>query len=119
MADLSDADLEQRLADPGIVRNRLKVNAVRTNARAFLEVAGRARQLRQLPLELGRRQAAAQRLARGRATSRRRRRWPRASAATCKKRGFTFVGPTIVYAYLQSTGVVNDHIVSCFRYGEV
>ena len=36
-----------------------------------------------------------------------------------KKRGFTFVGPTIVYAYLQSTGVVNDHIVTCFRYGEV
>ena len=36
-----------------------------------------------------------------------------------RKRGFTFVGPTIVYAYLQSTGVVNDHLVSCFRYDEV
>ena len=36
-----------------------------------------------------------------------------------KKRGFTFVGPTIVYAYMQSTGVVNDHIVSCFRYAEL
>jgi DNA-3-methyladenine glycosylase I len=36
-----------------------------------------------------------------------------------KKRGFTFVGPTIVYAYLQSTGVVNDHVVTCFRYSAV
>jgi DNA-3-methyladenine glycosylase I len=118
VADMSDADLEQRLADPAIVRNRLKVNAVRTNARAFLEVQAEhgsfdsylwnwvdGRPLRNAWREKGEIPA----------------KTPLAESISrdLKKRGFTFVGPTIVYAYLQSTGVVNDHIVTCFRYGEV
>jgi DNA-3-methyladenine glycosylase I len=114
-AAMTDAELEQRLADPGIVRNRLKVFGVRKNARAFLELQAErgsfdaylwgwvdgeplinAREgLADLPSST-----------------------PLAEAISkdLKKRGFTFVGPTIVYAYLQSTGVVNDHVVSCFRY---
>src|SRR6476620_2281520 len=101
VADMSDADLEQRLADPAIVRNRLKVNAVRTNARAFLEVQAEhgsfdsylwnwvdGRPLRNAWREKGEIPA----------------KTPLAESISrdLKKRGFSFVGPTIVYAYLQS-----------------
>jgi DNA-3-methyladenine glycosylase I len=114
-AAMTDAELEQRLADPGIVRNRLKVFAVRKNARAFLELQAEhgsfdawlwdwvdGRPLINARTGLGDLPAST----------------PLAEKVSkeLKKRGFTFVGPTIVYAYMQSTGVVNDHAVSCFRY---
>jgi DNA-3-methyladenine glycosylase I len=118
VADMSDADLEQRMLDPGIVRNRLKVYAARKNARAFLElqaehgsfdsylwdwVDGRPlRNPRQAMADVPAVTPLAESISRD-----------------LKKRGFTFVGPTIVYAYLQSVGVVNDHVVSCFRYAEL
>jgi DNA-3-methyladenine glycosylase I len=115
VAAMSDADLDERMADPGIVRNRLKVKAARTNARAFLDLQaergsfGRylwdwvdGTPVRNAWRERGEVPAVT----------------PLAEAVSrdLRKRGFTFVGPTIVYAYLQSTGVVNDHLVSCFRY---
>ena len=114
-AAMTDAELEQRLTDPGIVRNRLKVFAVRKNARAFLELQAEHGSFDAwlwgwvdgTPLIDARTGAgdvpASTPLA-------------EAISKELKKRGFTFVGPTIVYAYLQSTGVVNDHVVSCFRY---
>jgi DNA-3-methyladenine glycosylase I len=118
VADMSDADLDERMLDPGIVRNRLKVYAVRKNARAFLElqaergsfdsylwdwVSGEPlRNPRQAMADVPAVTPLAETISRD-----------------LKKRGFTFVGPTIVYAYLQSTGVVNDHVVSCFRYAEL
>jgi DNA-3-methyladenine glycosylase I len=118
VAAMSDADLEERLADPGIVRNRLKVYAARTNARAFLELQAErgsfddylwswvdGRPVRNAWRE-GSEIPAKTPLAEG-------------ISRDIRKRGFTFVGPTIVYAYLQSTGVVNDHLVTCFRYGAV
>jgi DNA-3-methyladenine glycosylase I len=115
VARMSDAELDERLADPGIVRNRLKVRAVRTNARAFLELQAErggfdrylwdwvdGEPVRNAWRERGQVPAVT----------------PLAEIISrdLRKRGFTFVGPTIVYAYLQSTGVVNDHLVSCFRY---
>jgi DNA-3-methyladenine glycosylase I len=115
VAAMSDAELEERLADPGIVRNRLKVFAARKNARAFLELQAEhgsfdsylwnwvdGSPVRNAWRGLGDVPAVT----------------PLAESVSrdLKKRGFTFVGPTIVYAYLQSTGVVNDHVVSCFRY---
>ena len=115
VAAMSDAELDERLADPGIVRNRLKVYAARKNARAFLETQAEhgsfdaylwgwvdGEPIRNAWREMGQVPAVT----------------PLAEAISkdLKKRGFTFVGPTIVYAYLQSTGVVNDHVVSCFRY---
>jgi DNA-3-methyladenine glycosylase I len=115
VAAMSDAELEERLADPGIVRNRLKVFAARKNARAFLE----------LQAEHGSFDSYLWNWVDGSPV---RNAWrgrgdvpavtPLAESISrdLKKRGFTFVGPTIVYAYLQSTGVVNDHVVSCFRY---
>jgi DNA-3-methyladenine glycosylase I len=118
VAAMSDAELEERLADPGIVRNRLKVFAVRKNARAFLE----------LQAEHGSFDSYLWNWVGGTPV---RNSWgegggipaetPMAQAISkdLKKRGFTFVGPTIVYAYLQSTGVVNDHLVTCFRHDQV
>jgi DNA-3-methyladenine glycosylase I len=115
VAEMSDAELEQRLTDPGIVRNRLKVFAARKNARAFLELQAErgsfdgylwdwvdGRPVRNAWRGMGDVPAVT----------------PLAESISrdLRKRGFTFVGPTIVYAYLQSTGVVNDHVVSCFRY---
>lgn len=106
------------LADAGIIRNRMKIEATIANARAFLAVqrefgsfdryiwqfaGGRTkrnkwRTLRQLPA-----------------------RSPESDAMSkgLKARGFRFVGSTICYAFMQAAGMVNDHLVSCFRYREV
>ena len=118
VADMSDGELDERMLDPGIVRNRLKVYAARKNARAFLELQAERGSFDSYlwdwvdgePLRNPR-----QAMADVPAVT------PLAETVSrdLKKRGFTFVGPTIVYAYLQSTGVVNDHIVSCFRYAEL
>ena len=106
------------LANPGIVRNRLKVGSAVRNARAFLSVqeergsfdayiwgfvdgrpiVNRWKALREIPARTSLSDAISKDL---------------------KKRGFSFVGSTIVYAHLQATGVVNDHVVSCFRWREV
>ncbi len=106
------------LADPGIVRNRLKVNAAVQNAKAFLAVqeelgsfdvylwrfvGGRPRQnawknLKQIPARTPESETMSKDLLR---------------------RGFRFVGPTICYAFMQAVGMVNDHLVTCFRYSEI
>lgn len=110
--------LEKILLDPGIVRNRLKVQAAVTNARAFLKVQE----------EFGSFDAYIWRFVDGSpiingwksmrevpATS------PESDALSkdLKQRGFRFVGSTIVYAHMQATGMVNDHTVDCFRYREL
>ena len=106
------------LRDPGIVRNRAKIEAAVTNARAFLKVqeefgsfdayiwrfvGGRPkrnawRTLRQIPPSTSESEAMSRDL---------------------KTRGFRFVGPTICYAQMQATGMVNDHLLGCFRYRQV
>jgi len=118
VASFSDEDVGCLLSDPGIIRNRLKITAAITNARKFLEVqkefgsfdsyiwqftAGRPidheiRSMSDVP-----------------ATS------PESEAMSrdLKKRGFTFVGPTICYAFMQAVGMVNDHETGCLRYAEV
>lgn len=106
------------LADPGIVRNRLKVAAAVTNARAFLAVQ---REFGSFDAYLwgfvgGRpRQNAWRRLADVPA------RTPESDALSrdLKRRGFTFVGSTICYAFMQAVGLVNDHETGCFRHAEV
>jgi DNA-3-methyladenine glycosylase I len=106
------------LADPGIVRNRLKIAAAIANARAFLAVRE----------EFGSFAAYIWRFVDGRP---RRNTWRslRATPASTPEsqamskdlvaRGFRFVGPTICYAFMQATGMVNDHVVSCFRYRQI
>ena len=106
------------LADPGIVRNRLKVAAAIANARAFLEVRR----------EFGSFDAFIWDFVQGRPIQNR---WaslseiPAVSAESqamsraLSKRGFRFVGPTICYAFMQAVGMVNDHTTDCFRHGEL
>ena len=111
-------DVRRLLADAGIVRNRAKIESAIQNARAFLE----------LQREFGSFDAFVWRIVRGRTKVNR----PRALAdllATSpesdalskelRARGFSFVGSTICYAYLQAAGLVDDHLVSCFRKREL
>jgi DNA-3-methyladenine glycosylase I len=111
-------DTERLLADPGIVRNRLKVESTVANARAVLAlrdagetldgllwafVGGAPRvngwhTLAELPAQTDE---------------------SRAMSRELKRRGFRFVGPTVCYSLMQAVGMVNDHVVSCFRHGEV
>ena len=117
IADMSDVALETLLASSGIIRNRLKVFSVRENARIALEViaehgsldaylwsfvggvpiVNRWREMRQVPAKT----EISDRMSK-----------------TLAKRGFRFVGSTICYAFMQATGMVNDHLVTCFRYEE-
>ncbi|NIO41606.1 MAG: DNA-3-methyladenine glycosylase I, partial [Burkholderiales bacterium] len=107
--------IDKMLQDPGIVRNRQKVNAAVTNAKAFIEVQdefgsfcdyiwqfvggepiqNKWRKDSEIPATSAESDALSKDL---------------------RKRGFKFVGSTIMYAHMQATGLVNDHVVSCFRY---
>jgi DNA-3-methyladenine glycosylase I len=106
------------LGDDGIIRNRLKIEAAITNARAFLAVQR----------EFGSFDAYVWRFVGGKPIQNRRRSVKEVPARTAesdamsgelRKRGFRFVGSTICYAFMQAAGMVNDHLVSCFRYREV
>ncbi len=118
VARYNDRKIEGLLADPGIVRNRRKVESAITNARAFLAVQK----------EFGTFDRYLWGFVDGKPV---RNRWKSISeipatsdlaervSADLKKRGFRFVGPTIIYAHLQAIGVINDHIASCFRYRQL
>jgi DNA-3-methyladenine glycosylase I len=118
IARYTDADVARLLANPEIIRNRLKINAAIANARAFLQVQEQygsfdhyiwqfvhSRPIRN----------AWERLADIPAST------PESDAMSrdLRKRGFTFVGTTICYAFMQAVGMVNDHVISCFRYEEL
>ncbi len=118
IAKYDKAKVAELLADPGIVRNRLKIAATIQNARAFLEVQkefgsfdryiwqfvggkpkkNKWKSLKEIPPKTAESDAMSKDL---------------------KKRGFSFVGSTICYAFMQAVGMVNDHVVMCFRYREV
>ena len=110
--------IEKLLADPGIVRNRLKVESAVSNAAAFLAVQEAYGSFAAYIWDFVDRRPIQNRwwtLAELPAKT------PLAEAISkdLKRRGFRFVGPTIVYAHMQATGMVNDHLVSCFRHREV
>ena len=113
-----DADDRARLmADAGIVRNGAKIDATIGNAVAFLAVmAGVGSFDAYLGGSSHRRRSACRRRPEP-ATSRRRRRRRTPCRSDLKRRGFRFVGSTIVYAFMQSVGLVDDHLPGCFRYG--
>ena len=118
VAQFTEADVERLLEDPGIIRNRAKVRSCVSNAQAFFEVQR----------EFGSFDAYVWRFVGGVPIQNR---WqtigevpaktPEAEALSkdLMKRGFRFVGPTIVYAHMQSVGMVNDHTVDCFRWKEL
>jgi DNA-3-methyladenine glycosylase I len=115
VARFGPKDIERLLADPGIVRNRLKVESTVNNAARVLEVqvdqgsldaylwafvegrpiVNRFRTLSELPAETD---------------------LSKAISKDLKRRGFRFVGPTLIYAFMQTVGMVDDHTVDCFRY---
>lgn len=116
VARFTEADEERLLADPGIVRNRLKVKSAVTNAKAFLQVQQ----------EFGSFDAYVWAFVGGKPIVNAWERIDQVPATTevsdalskdLKKRGFKFVGSTIIYAFIQATGLVNDHLTSCWRYG--
>jgi DNA-3-methyladenine glycosylase I len=118
VANYDEAKRASLLADPGIVRNKLKINAAVVNARSFLKV-------RQ---DFGSFDAYIWQFVDGKP---RQNVWKNAAEVPAttpvsdliskelKKRGFKFVGSTICYAYMQAIGMVNDHIVDCYRYPEI
>jgi DNA-3-methyladenine glycosylase I len=110
--------VQRLLRNPGIIRNRLKVNSAVQNAKSFLEVQR----------EFGSFDSYIWRFVGGRTKVNRWKRVEEVPAATSEseamsrdliRRGFRFVGPTICYAHMQATGMVNDHVVSCFRHREL
>ncbi len=118
VARYGEAKIAELLQNKGIIRNRLKVNAAIKNARAFMAIQdefgsfdqyiwsfvdhtpiqNNFSELNQIPAETG---------------------LSRHISQALKKRGMSFVGPTIIYAHMQSIGLVNDHLVSCFRHKEL
>lgn len=118
IARYSEAKMTELMSDPGIIRNRLKIVASVANAQAFLKVQEDFGSFSsyiwgfvdgtplQSHLENYKKAPASTELS-------------QAISKDLKKKGFKFVGPTVVYAHMQATGMVNDHEVSCFRYSEV
>ena len=118
VARYTEAKEEKLMANAGIVRNRLKIKASISNAKNFLEIqkefgsfsdylwgfvngkpiVGKWKSLEELPAETELSDKIAKDL---------------------KKRGFKFLGSVIIYSHLQATGIINDHIISCYRYKEV
>ena len=117
VARFTDARLEKVLSNPAIIRNRLKVFSARKNARAFLDIQA----------EWGSFSNYIWQFVDGKPIQNQWKSQADIPANTplsdkiskdMKKRGFTFVGTTIIYAHMQATGMVNDHTVSCYRHRE-
>lgn len=114
VAAMTDSELEAALQDPGIVRNRLKVFSARKNARAFLEIQ---RDFGSFDTFLWAFVGGRPKVNHPRALAEVPAVTPEAEALSgaLKKRGCTFVGPTIMYAYMQSMGLVDDHLATCWK----
>jgi DNA-3-methyladenine glycosylase I len=118
VAAFEPPDVERLLADPGIVRNRGKITAAIGNARATLELqAAGSGLVEHLWSFVGGRPVVNAWTSEGGIPAETEA--SRAMSKDLKARGFRFVGPTICYALMQSAGLVNDHVVTCFRYEEV
>jgi DNA-3-methyladenine glycosylase I len=118
VARFGDADVARLMADPGIVRNRLKIESAVANARATLAVRDELGSLADYvwsfvggaPIQNGWRTMAE---VPSETTE------SKAMSRDMKRRGFRFVGPTVCYAFMQAAGLVNDHTVDCDRYAAV
>lgn len=111
LARLTDAEIDELMQDPTIIRNRLKLNAVRTNARAWLALEDPVGLLWSFTGGEPKINHFKDRSEVPAITSE-----AQAMSKALKKAGFTFVGPTICYAYMQATGMVMDHTTDCDRY---
>lgn len=118
IANYGDKKIESLLEDAGIIRNRLKIKATITNAQAFIKIQD----------EFGSFSKYIWGFVDGKPVKNKLKNYKDAPPTTplsdaisndLKKRGFKFVGSTVIYAHMQATGMVNDHEVECFRYHEV
>ncbi|MDR2391217.1 MAG: DNA-3-methyladenine glycosylase I [Planctomycetota bacterium] len=118
IARYGDEEKRELLANPGIVRNRLKIDAAIQNARAFLKTTERHGSFSRFLWDF----------VEGKPIRNAWRRLEDIPSSTClsdrisgemRRLGFKFAGSTIIYAHMQATGMVNDHLTSCFRYREV
>jgi DNA-3-methyladenine glycosylase I len=118
VARYSEKRVEKLTSDPEIIRNRMKIEGAVRNARAFLKIQD----------EFGNFDSYCWRFVGGLPKLNHWKATPQIPAASpesetfskdLKKRGFSFVGPTVVYAYMQAVGMVNDHLVDCFRHREI
>jgi DNA-3-methyladenine glycosylase I len=118
VAEFTDDDIERLMQDPGIIRNQLKIRSAINNAQRFIEVqkewgsfdAYLWQFVGNIPLvNAWRKMSDVPAVTQESETV----------SKDLKKRGFTFVGPTIMYAHMQAVGLVNDHQVNCFRYQEL
>jgi DNA-3-methyladenine glycosylase I len=118
VARYTETRMQKLLLDPAIIRNRMKIAAAVRSAQAFLAVQE----------EFGRFDTYCWRFVDGRPKLNRRKAMREVPATSpesdalskdLKRRGFSFVGSTVIYAYMQAVGMVNDHLVACFRYREI
>jgi DNA-3-methyladenine glycosylase I len=118
VARYSEKQTRTLLADPQIIRNRMKIEAAVRNARAFLKLQ---EEFGSFDSYCWRFVGGKPKLNRWKATRQIPATSPESEALSkdLKQRGFSFVGPTVTYAYMQAAGLVNDHLVSCFRYQEL
>jgi DNA-3-methyladenine glycosylase I len=114
LAQMSDAEIEARMQDPGIIRNRLKLRAARQNARAWLAQEDPVALLWSFVGGVPKINHFASRREVPAVTVE-----AEAMSKALKKAGFTFVGPTICYAFMQAAGMVMDHTTDCHRYGSL
>lgn len=117
IVDFTDRDVERLMADPGIVRNRAKIEGTIKSARIWLDMMERESFARFLwtfvdgkPLQTRLEDSAQVPAATKESTE---------MAKALKAKGWTFCGPTITYAVMQACGLVNDHLVGCYRHAEV
>lgn len=110
--------IAQLLGNPGIVRNRMKIESAIRNAKAFLEVQ---KEFRSFDGYIWQFVGGKPIVNSWRSGSRLPAQTPESlqMSKDLLKRGFNFVGPTVCYAFMQAVGMVNDHLVSCFRYAEI
>ncbi len=118
MARFGKEDVEQLMKDEGIVRNRMKIESAIGNARAYLKMKDAGESFSEFIWQF----------TDSRTIQNRFNAWKEIPASTkeseamskaLKSRGFTFVGPTIAYAFMQAIGMVNDHVIECFRHLEL
>ncbi|GMQ30035.1 DNA-3-methyladenine glycosylase I [Algoriphagus confluentis] len=118
VADFPDSYVEELLQDSGIIRNRLKIQAAITNARRFIEVQSEFGTFSKYIWSFVGGKPIQHALKRGEP-------YPVTTAESdalakdLKKRGFKFLGSTTIYAHMQATGLINDHLTDCFRHQEL
>ncbi|HWY23211.1 MAG TPA: DNA-3-methyladenine glycosylase I [Candidatus Acidoferrum sp.] len=118
VAHYSERQIQKLISNPEIIRNRMKIEAAVRNARAFLKIQ---EEFRDFDSYCWRFVGGRPKLNHWKATRQIPATSPESDAFSkdLKHRGFSFVGPTVVYAYMQAVGMVNDHLVDCFRYREI